>query len=353
MHIAFVSFETVDHRDTETNQRFQAVLELLRDGGHDVHVFCAQFWPSEESVFERDGITYHGVSTGLDAQTSFLLRLPFVLARFGPDIIHANAQPPKQGIAANWGSRLARVPLVVEWYGDGGVGDDRVTRWATSQPDRIVAPSELVGTWVREIGADSEQVTPIPNQIDTERIRGVAPGERVEVVYARRLDEGANLESLLLALAEMRRRSWNAVIIGDGPEREYYEGLASDLRIEDRITFAGELPREDRIAVYRGAHVFAQTAEHCVFPTEMLWALAAGCVGIVEYHADSSAHELVEGWDRGFRTTSEEELTNAIVSAGDLEYRDYDDRFAAYDERSIRERYLDTYRTLREDAGIL
>ncbi len=353
MRIAFVSFETIDHRDTETNQRFQSTLEMLRDGGHNVHVFCAQFWSGEESVLESDEITYHGVSTGLDARTSFLVRLPFVLASFGPDIIHANAEPPSQVIAAKWGSRLARVPLVAEWYGDGGVDDDRTTRWATSQPDRIVPPSELVGTWVREIGADREQVTPIPNQIDLERIQTVSPGERVEVVYARRLDEGANLESLLLALAEMRRRSWNAVVIGDGPEREYYEGLASDLRIEDRITFAGELPREERIAVYRGAHVFAQTAEHCVFPTEMLWALAAGCVGIVEYHADSSAHELVEGWDRGFRTTSEEELTNAIVAAGDLEYRDYDDRFDAYDERPIRERYLDSYRTLQEDAGIL
>ena len=186
-----------------------------------------------------------------------------------------------------------------------------------------------------------------------ERIERVSPAEQVEVVYARRLDEGANLESLFLALAEMRRRSWNAVVVGDGPEREYYEGLASDLRIEDRITFAGELPRKERIAVYRGSHVFAQTAKRCVFPTEMLWALAAGCVGIVEYHADSSAHELVEGWDRGFRTTSEEELTNALVAAGGLEYRDFDDRFAAYDGSSIRERYLETYGTLRENSGLL
>ncbi|AHG00118.1 glycosyl transferase family 1 [Halostagnicola larsenii XH-48] len=353
MHVAFVSFETLEHRETETNRRFRDVVEGHRDGGHDVHVFCAQFWAGEASVHEREDITYHAVSSGLEARSSFLLRLPFVLASARPDIIHANARPPGQVIAANWGSRLARCPFVLEWYGDDGVAEDRVTRWATSQPDRIVTPSELVGTWVQEIGAETEQVTPIPNQIDIERIRNVSPAEQIEVVYARRLDEGANLESLLLALAEIRQRGWKAVVIGDGPERGRYEGLASDLRIDDRVRFAGELPREERIAVYRGAHVFAQTAERCVFPTEMLWALASGCVGIVEYHADSSAHELVEGWDRGFRTTSEQELTNAIIDAGDLEYRDYDDRFATFDRSAVSDRYLELYRTLQDQSGVL
>ncbi|KDE59878.1 glycosyl transferase family 1 [Halostagnicola sp. A56] len=353
MHVAFVSFETLEHRESETNRRFREVVEGICDGGHDVHVFCAQFWAGEESIYERGGITYHAVSTGLDARASFLLRLPFVLASARPDVIHASATPPGQVIAANWGSRLARCPFVLEWYGDGGVAEDRLTRWATSQPDRIVTPSELVGTWVQETGAETEQVTPIPNRIDTDLIRDVVPAAQVEVVYARRLDEGANLESLLLALAEIRQRGWNAVVIGDGPERERYEELASDLRIDDRVRFAGECSREERVAVYRGAHVFAQTAERCVFPTEMLWALASGCVGIVEYHADSSAHELVEGWDRGFRTTSEQELTNAIISAGDLEYRDFDDRFTAFDRSAIRDQYLELYRTLQDQSGVL
>jgi len=54
----------------------------------------------------------------------------------------------------------------------------------------------------------------------------VEPGEAIDVIYARRLDEGANLESLLLGLAELRGRDWQANVIGDGPERETYERLA-------------------------------------------------------------------------------------------------------------------------------
>ncbi|WP_265108718.1 glycosyltransferase family 4 protein [Halosolutus halophilus] len=353
MRIAFVSYETVFHRDTETNQRFQSILELLAARGHDVHLFCTQFWSGERSRLERDGITYHGVSIGPEATTSFLLRLPFVLGPARPDVVHASAQPPGQVLAATCAATLARAPLLVEWYGDGGVTGDRSTRLAAGRPDWIVTPSELVATRVRERGADGDDVETIPNPIELERIRDVQPDERVDVIYARRLDEGANLESLLLALAELRDRNWEATVVGDGPERETYERLASDLRIDDRISFAGELSLDERIAAYRGAHVFAQTAEHCAFPTEMLWALASGCVGIVEYHVDSSAHELVEGWDRGFRTTSEQELADAILAAGDLEHRDYDETFAEYDGDAVTDRYLQRYRALQDDHGVL
>jgi len=119
------------------------------------------------------------------------------------------------------------------------------------------------------------------------------------------------------------------------------------------VTFVGDLELEERIAAYRGAHVFAQTADHCVFPTEMLWALAAGCVGIVEYHANSSAHELVEGWDRGSGPPAKTNWPKAILAAGDLEHRGYDEAFAEYDRSAVADRYLELYRTLQDEHGIL
>jgi glycosyltransferase involved in cell wall biosynthesis len=353
MHVAFVSLETVHHRDTEANRRLRTVCELLADHGHDVHWYCAGFWAGPESTFEQDGITYHAAASGPEARRSFLLRLPVSLAAANPDVVHAGVRPPSQVGAARWGATLARAPLVLEWYGDGGVDDTRWTRYAARRADRIVTPSELVGTWVRELGAGGDAVEPVPNPIDCDRIRDVEPGDAVDVVYDRRLDAGANLESLLLGLAELRDRDWRAKVVGDGPERDDYERLASDLRIDGRVSFAGDLDLDERIAAYRGAHVFAQTADRCVFPTEMLWALAAGCVGVVEYHANSSAHELVEGWDRGFRTTSEDELAEAILAAGDLEHRTYDEDFADYDRSAVVERYLEQYRTLRDERGLL
>lgn len=339
MRIAFVAFE-LGSRDSDANERLLAVATLLRDRGHDIHVLCTQFWDDERTRYERDGIVYHAVTSDLESTYRFSLKVPFVLRSIDPDVVHAGATPATQVRAAKWGARVVRTPLFLEWYDT--VPEDRHQR-VLNAPERVITPSRLVETRLRAVGADDDQLTVIPNAIDLERVEQTPPGERVDIVYARKLDAGANLESLLLALAELRTRGWQALVIGDGPERETYERLASDLRIDDRVTFAGSLALEERIATYRSAHVFVQTAKDCVFPTELLWALAAGCVGIVEYHTNSSAHELVEGWSRGFRTTSEQDLTEAIVEAADCEYRDYDEEFARFDRTVVTDRYLELY----------
>lgn len=351
MRLAFVSLETAHHRQSETNARFQTVVELLRDGGHDVHVLCARWWDGDGEAFEHEGVTYHAVAATTDARRTFACKLPIAIRTLGPDVVHAAADPPGQALAANWGATLARAPLVVEWYGAAGVGDTRKHRRVTRRADRIVVPSRLVRTRVREHGADGDRVDVLPTPLSLDRIRSVEPANGADVVYARRLDERANLESLLLALAEFRDREWDVVVLGDGPERDLYEGLASDLRIDDRVTFAGEVSRDDRLAIYRDSGVFAQTAERCVFPTELSWALAAGCAGVVEYHADSAAHELVEGHRLGFRATSQAELLESLTAAVACDHRTIDDSFDAADRRPVRNRYLDVYRRLQSTAN--
>jgi glycosyltransferase involved in cell wall biosynthesis len=174
-------------------------------------------------------------------------------------------------------------------------------------------------------------------------IRATEPTDGGDIVYARRLDADANLESLLLALAELRTSDWSATVIGDGPARAAYERQAADLRIDDRVAFTGTLSREQRVARYRGAHAFVHTARRTPFATELLWALASGCTGVVEYHAESSAHELVEARERGFLATGGDELVDCLRGAAGLARRDIDEEFAAFDEERVADRYLDAY----------
>lgn len=351
MRIAFVSFETIHHRDSETNERVFEVLELLRDHGHDVHCLCAQWWTGTPTTFEYDDITYHGVVRSLDAGTTFLYKLPFAIRSIRPDVVHAVVDPAAQVLTARWGARLARVPLAVEWYGDDGVSDTWYDRRVATRSPVIVTPSRLVQTWLRERGASEDQLVVVPHAIDVEQIKAVEPDGTTDVAFSRRLDEDSNLESLLLGLAELRGHAVATTVFGDGPRRSDYERLASELRIDDQVTFVGNATLEERIAAYRNAHVFVQTARRCVFPTEMLWGLASGCAGIVEYHVDSSAHELVEGWERGYRTTSEEELATALLESRSLDHRNFDESFADYDRRAIANRYVDLYRQLGANTG--
>jgi len=352
MRVAFVSMETSRHRDAEGIHRIERVARTLADAGHDVTVFCAGWWDGYEDRRVVDGVTYHAVTIS-PAVSSFCTRIPFLLARYRPDVIHASPRIPKVAVYASIGGTLARAPTVVDWFGDEALPESRAARRAVTWPDHVVTPSELVRTHVRERGATEETTSVIPQAVDFDRIRGVDPDEKIDVAFAHRLDETANAESLLLALAELREKDWTATIVGDGPERYTIENEVADLRIDDRVEFAGACTRDERIAIYRGAHVFVQTATEENFATELLWALACGCVGIVEYQAESSAHELIETRERSFRATNPQQIADAIVEAGDYGRRSVDERFEEFDEGPIAERYLDRYERLVGAHGVL
>lgn len=356
MRVAFVAEVTAQHVESGNSRRLRRTAKLLAKRDHDVTVFCAQWWDGDHETFEQDDVRYHAVTTDPpDEHPSrrFALSLPGALRRANPDVIHA-AAVPKHVLAAKTGSTLARAPLVVDWYESPSepVGNaSKSLRMAARSPDEVITPSETVKTRVRELGADEADVRVIPNSIDVDAIREAQIVEGADVVYSRHLDENANVESLFLALAELRHKGWNAVVVGDGPERERYERQAADLRIDDRVEFTGAQPVEKRIPVFRGAHVYVQTARREAFPTDLLRALACGCAGVVEYHVESSAHELVEQEDRTFRTTSEQELTEALRSAAELPKMTENEEFERYDDRPVLEQYLDCYRDVTDSFG--
>lgn len=302
---------------------------------------------------EVDGVTYRALAASPQSYRRFLTGVPTALARARPDVIHAVASRPGTVVAARSGSSFARAPVIAEWYDATDTDKDEWTvKQAVRRASRTIVPSRLVRRQLRELGADDDALRVIPDGIRMDDIEATTPDDGAEIVYARRLDEAANLESLLLGLAELRNYGWSATVIGDGPARSEYEQQVRDLRIDDRVTFAGACSREERIARYRDSHVFVQTARRCPFPTELLWGLACGCVGLVEYHADSSAHELVEGRDRGFRTTTPQEMADAIREAGELDEQTVDDSFVTYDEPTVVDRYVSCYENAIDHYGL-
>lgn len=314
-------------------------------------VLSSRWWDADFREFEEDGITYRGIADRPSAR-AFAAKVPFALRRLDPDVVQARATPPGAAVAAGMACRLKRRPLVLDWW-DVAPGANGNYRRAIGAANRILTPSRTVKTQVRERGADASKVRVIPESIDYSLVRSADVDERFDVVYARPLDADANVETFLLALAELRRRDWRAAVVGDGPARSVAEETAADLRIDDRVHFLGELPIEERVGIFKGTHVFAQTARYEPFATDLLWALAAGCVALVEYQADSSAHELVEGRERSKLVTSPQELAEEIAAAGNLQRRSVDDRFEEYDHGAVLERYLDCYRTEIEAYGLL
>ncbi|MFB6122934.1 MAG: glycosyltransferase [Haloferacaceae archaeon] len=348
MRVAFVSSSTAHHRETRHTARVRRIAERLAADGHDVTHCCTQWWGGDHDTFDHGGVTYRRVTADY-APRAFASKLPFVLRKASPDVIHAATDPPLAVSAAKTAGRVLRVPVVADWWAtpDDGSGYRRAARAA----DDVLVPSRTVQTQVREYGVAAESVRVVPDSVDMALVRDTPVDDRADLVYARHVDEHANVENFLLALAELRTHDWRAAVVGDGPERGAAEQTAADLRIDDRVEFLGALDPEERVPILKGAHVFVQTATWEPFATDLLWALACGCVGIVEYQAGSSAHELVEGDPRGSLVTNPQEIADEIRAATDLERWAVDEEYASYDHAAVERRYLDCYREAIDDYG--
>ncbi|MFB6353653.1 MAG: glycosyltransferase family 4 protein [Halobacteriales archaeon] len=349
MRVAVVAAGARWRVDDEAADRLDWLAGALAGRGHAVTTVGPGWWPDRDADATVGGAPFRPVTAAADPPPRRLAaRLPAALREFNPDVVHANHASPLAVAAAATASTALGVPLVVDWYDQAAASGwrERIRRLAARAPDRVVVPSRLVRTGLRELGRAAAGLEVIPTPVDFAAIRGVEPEPLADVVYSRRLDGAANLETLLLALAELRGLGWDAAVIGDGPARERYEQQAADLRIADRVHFLGAQPLERRLALFRGAHVYAHTALAAPFAPDLLRALACGCVGIAAYHAGSAAHELIEHRDRGIRVTDEEALESAIRDAADLERRSVDETFESYDVEPVFERYLTAYREL-------
>jgi glycosyltransferase involved in cell wall biosynthesis len=350
MRIAVVFRDPPPRSERAGAVRLRRLAAALDDRGHEVRIYCLPWWETSGRRIDIDGLEHEGVT--FEHPALYYSRLPGLLLRYGPDLVVASADPPGAVLSAWLGARLARVPLFVDWYGDEpDVADSGWLGPASSLPTRVVTPSEHQRTRVREYGASEATTTVVPDGIDFPTITATDPGERVDVAFAARLDDDSNLEDLLLALAELREAGeWTATVIGDGPERAAFETQARDLRLGDRVEFVGDCPREERVAIYRGTHTFVQTARRQSFAWELLWALACGCVGVVELQGDSSAHELVERRDRGIRVTDPDALDDAISESWTFGFRDVDTAFQGFDHAAVTGQYVELFREAGVDA---
>ncbi|WP_211311756.1 glycosyltransferase family 4 protein [Halarchaeum salinum] len=348
MRVAIVSDRTVRHdgverRTDDAAARLDTLVGLFDANGHDVEVFCARWWDGDFPTFDYDGVTYRAIAATPGERWGTLRLVPGLRA-FDPDVVHVAGANPERTLGARVATAFG-APVVLDYYEP--PRDTRAHRWAVRAADGVIVPSELVATAVRELGVPDDALARIPNPVEMARVRTVEPDpEAGDVVYSRRLDADANLESLLLALAEFRDREWSATVIGDGPERERYERQARDLRIAERVDFVGAQDLDRRLALFAGAHVYAQTAYRTSFPTDLLRALTCGCVGVVEYHANSAAHELVEHADRGLLATSDEALVECLREATAMAQMSVNEAYADYDVGRFLARHVDRYRSL-------
>lgn len=256
------------------------------------------------------GVAPHGLGIAAPGQLADLLRTEC-------DVVHAHAF----GYAPTWFGRLAsalrEIPLVVTPHVDEGSGSSLsrayarlVARGTLVGAARVIALTRLEAAYLERLGVPRDRLRVLPNGIDLEEFRGVAPspphpGLRllfVGRVYPRQ----KGLDTLVDALARLPPSLGAELrVVGeDWGARAGLEARARRLGVLDRITFTGRVPRAELLTEYGRSDLVVVPSRFEPFGIVLLEAMAAG-------------RPVVASRTGGIPEVVEEDRTARLVSPGD------------------------------------
>ncbi len=210
----------------------------------------------------------------------------YITARgFRPDIVHAHRY--RVGVPAILVSRLCRSPFVVTGVSEavlrGSVSEREISKIQRvyNSARFVLAISYAMQRSLESYGIKA-RFRVIPNPVDT-ALFYCKPNSRTgldqkRLLFVGRLDHVKGVSFLLNALGELKRyrSDWHLQVVGDGPERERYQGLAADLGLVNEVTFYGSKPKREVAEFMRQADLLVLPSLYETFGRVAAEALAAG-----------------------------------------------------------------------------
>jgi glycosyltransferase involved in cell wall biosynthesis len=257
-----------------------------------------------------------------------------LLRRERPDILHASSS--KAGLLGRLAGFAAGVPIRVftvhGWAFAAHSGRASLLyRWA----DRLVRPLTTVTVCVSESErmagiragtCKAERTVVIRNAVSIDGVPR-ARHERAKplLISVGRLRPPKDFVTLARALAALPVGSFEALIVGDGPDRHVLETELRRLGIDDRVRLAGE--RHDVLALLAAADVFVLSSFSEGLPVSVLEAMAAELPVVASRVGGVS--ELVEDGKTGFLVAAEDPHDLAAALTRLIEDRDLRRRLGA------------------------
>jgi glycosyltransferase involved in cell wall biosynthesis len=238
-------------------------LRALAARGLEVTVAIPQRWRDPwfgrpiDVAWERQGglevfpIPARGMGSKGDVANATYARraLKALLRDRRPDLVQIEEEPdtPAAKQVFNAARRLG-IPVVMLTHQNVPRDQGWWTAWKQRRMLRkltgLIAGSDLAGTLVRR-DAPNLPIAVVP------QLGALAPPEPqhiphegLAIGFVGRLVPQKGLDSLLQALALQRGLKWRLTIVGDGPERERLENLATELRLAARVRWTGGLPAD-------------------------------------------------------------------------------------------------------------
>lgn len=297
------------------------LIEGTVDAGHDVTVI---YLTEEDPFADTDltaemreaGAAVHHIPIRGRLDPLGLLRLILHVRQAGYDLVHTH-----QIYGDFYGSIAGAItgkPVVSTKHNDPPVLTKHPYRAAHELSirltDRIITISDNVREWVLEnTSADTGRIDTVYYGLDPAPFDDVDPaavartraalldgGDELLGTVAR-LTEQKDLETLIRAFAKVQSSDSGPrlAIVGDGPRRDRLETLASDLGVDDRITFTGF--RDDVPVLMHAFDVFVLPSRWEGFGLVLLEAMAARTPIVAS--AVSAIPEVVDDGRTGYLVT--------------------------------------------------
>jgi len=203
-----------------------------------------------------------------------------------PDIIHAHVFPA--GLPAWLLSRVFKVPFLITEHWTGflrgklTIINQIKARFVMKRANYILPVSAHLGQHLEAYGIKG-RVKVIPNAVNTEifypstsQNKGRKEGKKILSVTALRPQKGVPFLLEALSRVKEERRDFVLDIVGDGPNRSEYEGLAKELGLGGIVRFHGPKPREEVARLVRSCDFFVQASLWETFGVVYVEAMACG-----------------------------------------------------------------------------
>lgn len=205
-------------------------------------------------------------------------------------------------------ARLARIPVVIgsqRQLGDllsrfRNTAQHALFRWC----DRIVCNSQAAARGLERNGIHRGKITVIPNALPDEAFAGgraaLAPtGNTVRVIMVARMNDPAKRHDVFLkAAARVAAKHAHAefVLVGDGPLRAGLEAMASNLGLQQRVSFLGD--RRDVPPLLASSDIGVLSSDSESLSNAIMESMAAG-LPVVACRIGGN-EELIRDGENGF-----------------------------------------------------
>ena len=162
----------------------------------------------------------------------------------------------------------------------------------TANTEGVLEALQAMGPWQRLALLPN----PLPGGLSLQESQPSPVQRQREVLAVARLVPQKGLDVLIRAFASLPpsvREGWRVTLVGDGPERQALEALASDAGLRDSICFEGF--RSDPLVFMRRASIFALPSRFEGMPNALLEAMAAGLPSVVSDASPGPLEMVTDG----------------------------------------------------------